>query len=157
MGIFSRLFKKSSPAPAAETPSLPVPERYPFTRWYTYGNHMYRTATERADVEFVNEATGKRVLLVDNDGYIQNFPGIVKGDWTKLLTTQKNLKPQIRFRSEFSKISDDRYMMLWQVQPDGRYWADDDGFGMENDVEIHLYAYIDKDGNFEAPFRIYEW
>ncbi len=153
MGILSRLFKKTAPAPTADP--LPTPEIYPFTRWYTYGNHMYRSENERADVEFVNEQTGKRVLLVDNDGYIQNFPGIVKGDWTNALTAHKYLRPQIRFLSELSKCGDEKYMMIWQIQPDGMYWADDGGFGMENDPEIRLYAFIDKDGNFMGPFKVY--
>lgn len=153
MGILSRLFKKTAPAPQAEQTT--IPEKYPFTRWYTYGNHMYRYAGEQVDVEFVNETTGKRVLLIDNNGYIQNFPGIVKGDWTNELTTKNYLRPQVRFRSDFQKYDDERYMMIWQIQPDGRYWADDDGFGMENDPEIRLYAFIDTDGKFLGPFDVY--
>lgn len=153
MGILSRLFKKTAPAPQQEQAT--VPEKYPFTRWYTHGDHMYRYSGERADVEFVNETTGKRVLLVDNKGIIQNFPGIVKGEWTTALTTKYYLHPQVRFRSDFEKRDDETYMMIWQVQPDGRYWADDGDFGMENDLEVRLYALIDNDGNFKGPFEIY--
>ena len=153
MNIFSRLFKKIALGTQSEQSA--IPERYPFTRWYTYGNHRYRYEGQRADVEFVSEATGKRVLLVDNNGFIRSFPGIVKGDWTKLLTTRKYLLPQVRFRSDFQKYDDEHYMMIWQIQPDGRYWADDDDFGIEDDVEIRLYALIDKDGKFEGPFRVY--
>lgn len=40
----------------------------------------------------------------------------------------------------------------WIVQPDGRYWADDGGFGMENDVEIELCAKFNKEGIFVTPF-----
>ena len=45
--------------------------------------------------------------------------------------------------------------MLWEIQPDGRYWADGDGFGAESDYEIQLYSYLDVQGKFTAPFRIY--
>lgn len=34
----------------------------------------------------------------------------------------------------------------WQINPDGRYYADDDGFGMTNDREVSLYSYIDRAG-----------
>lgn len=30
----------------------------------------------------------------------------------------------------------------WTVQPDGRYWADEDGFGMELDREIIIHGYL---------------
>lgn len=128
----------------------------PFTPWYTYGDHMYRSAKEIAEVLFTNPETGEQRLIVDNGGYIMNFPGIVKEDfWTKEITHARNLDPVIRFRTEFSKYDDERYIMLWQVQPEGRYWADSDGFGWEPDAEILLYAFIDKNGNFMGPFRIY--
>ena len=46
--------------------------------------------------------------------------------------------------------------MLWQIQPDGRYWEDDDGFGGSPDEEVTLYAFLDEEGNFDGPFRIYQ-
>lgn len=41
----------------------------------------------------------------------------------------------------------------WQLIPDGRYWMDDDGFGMTGDVETPLYAMVDKDLNVLVKFR----
>ena len=41
----------------------------------------------------------------------------------------------------------------WQLNPDGRYYMDDDGFGMTNDVEIEIYGFIDKEGNVLVKFR----
>ena len=52
------------------------------------------------------------------------------------------------------KDTENGRILIWTVQPDGRYWADEDGFGMEDD-EINLYAYVDDDGNFSSKFRIY--
>ncbi len=49
------------------------------------------------------------------------------------------MEPYVRYRNVFEKMPDGRIMMIWQVQPDGRYWADDDGFGGSNDSEVHLY------------------
>jgi len=40
-----------------------------------------------------------------------------------------------------------------QLNPDGKYYMDDDGFGMTRDVEIEIYAYVDKDLNVLVPFR----
>ena len=36
---------------------------------------------------------------------------------------------------------------VWMLQPDGRFWVGD-GFGIENDKEINLYAKFDKTGYF---------
>lgn len=41
----------------------------------------------------------------------------------------------------------------WTLQPDGRYYADEDGFGMEDDDEINFYAFIDTQANILIPFQ----
>lgn len=41
----------------------------------------------------------------------------------------------------------------WTLQPDGRYYADEDGFGMTEDDEINYYAFIDKKANVLVPFQ----
>ncbi|MCD8022031.1 MAG: hypothetical protein LUF30_03325, partial [Lachnospiraceae bacterium] len=59
----------------------------------------------------------------------------------------------VRFTVGYNRFQEDGLAeFFWMVQPDGRYWADDDGFGMENDMEIMLCAKIDKTGRFITPF-----
>lgn len=41
----------------------------------------------------------------------------------------------------------------WTLQPDGRYYADSDGFGMTDDDEINVYAFIDKKAHVLVPFQ----
>lgn len=41
----------------------------------------------------------------------------------------------------------------WQINPDGRYYMDEDGFGMTDDEEITIYGYIDRNGNPLVKFR----
>ena len=41
----------------------------------------------------------------------------------------------------------------WMLYPDGRYFADEEGFGMENNDEEEVYAIIDTDLNIVEPFR----
>jgi hypothetical protein len=41
----------------------------------------------------------------------------------------------------------------WVLQPDGRYFEDEDGFGAENCEEITLYSYLDTNGVFTEPFK----
>lgn len=41
----------------------------------------------------------------------------------------------------------------WQLIPDGRYWMDDDGYGMTSDVETPVYAMVDRDLNVLVKFQ----
>lgn len=132
-----------------------TPETPPFTRWVTFGDHMYRSPGERCDVEFVDKGLGIRKVIVDNKGNIIAFPGIEKGDWMKFLSSSQYLKPVIRFRTDFKEYDNAHYIMIWEVQPEGRYWEDEDGFGGTSDLEVRLYALIDHAGCFTGPFRIY--
>ena len=133
-----------------------MPERYPFTSWRTFGNHLYRRPDEKTDVVFVNKTTGVRKIIVDENGMIVDFPGIVKEkEWMRVLENENRLKPEIRFETIFKKYDEERYIMIWEVQPDGMYWMDGDGFGNTSDCEIRLYAFIDQKGDFMGPFRVY--
>ena len=41
----------------------------------------------------------------------------------------------------------------WQINPDGRYYMDSDGYGMTDDEEETLYGYIDRKGKPLGKFR----
>lgn len=44
-------------------------------------------------------------------------------------------------------------LVTWTILPDGRYFADDDGFGAEDNDEVNIYCYIDKRGKIIIPFQ----
>ena len=152
MKLFAKLFrKKHSQNPF---PKEPIAEPY-LSSWHTAGMHMYRSKDEDSSVYYIDETRGIRRLVVDKYGNIQNFPGIIKEDFWTCEVAHRFMKPQIRFSTYFER-RDGKIIMLWEIQPDGRYWGDDDGFGMEHDVEVILYAFLNNDGFFEGPFRIYK-
>lgn len=41
----------------------------------------------------------------------------------------------------------------WQINPDGRYYMDDDGYGMTDDEEISIFGYIDQQGKAVGKFK----
>lgn len=43
--------------------------------------------------------------------------------------------------------------ITWMLYPDGRYFADEDGFGMEDNDEENVYAIINADLDIVEPFR----
>lgn len=43
--------------------------------------------------------------------------------------------------------------VCWQLNPDGRYWEDDDGYGMTSDQELNIHGFIDRKGRVLVKFR----
>ena len=41
----------------------------------------------------------------------------------------------------------------WQINPDGRYYMDEDGYGMTDDEEIEIYGFIDQNAKVVVRFR----
>lgn len=142
--IFGLFSKNKDDVPMEKTPK----ETVYLTQTVVFGR-------DDSSVCFVNESLGIRKLLVDAKGRIQHFPGIVQEDfWVKCVPANL-LSPQIRYRTSFEKRGD-KWLMLWTLQPDGDYWRDSDGFGAEDEEEVILHTYVDGNGNFTGPFRIYE-
>lgn len=98
----------------------------------------------------IDEPSFKR-CIVDGNGIIENFPGIEEGGWTKELEYPLSNKTQFRFW--IYAFKDGKASVAWTLQPDGRYYEDEDGFGGENCEEITLYSYIDTNGIFTEPFK----
>ena len=89
--------------------------------------------------------------IVDGRGKIKNFPGVEKGEWVKELEFPLSNKTQFRFWIYAYK--DGKASVEWTLQPDGRYFEDEDGFGAENGEEITLYSSLDTNGFFTGPFK----
>ena len=145
MNIFDSIFGKMN-----EKTSLP---EKPAGAGAVYLTRQVVYGSGDSSVYFVDENRGIRKMLVDESGVICSFPGIVKESfWTDRMKCR--LDSRIRYRTDFVRCGDS-WRILWQVQPDGRYWADSDGFGIEDDEEIFLYTGVDADGNYTGPFRLY--
>lgn len=41
----------------------------------------------------------------------------------------------------------------WQLTPDGRYYMDEDGYGMTDDEEIEIYGFIDQEAKVVVKFK----
>lgn len=94
--------------------------------------------------------------MIGEGGRILNFPGFEHPDLVKSYLEDVTDRPYIYFSAELEPVGDGRYLFIWEIQPDARYWADEDGFGWGDGVQLFLYAYVDGDGNFLSKLRIYE-
>ncbi len=106
-------------------------------------------------VHFTNREKNIRKQIIDSDGNIFDFPGV---EYTVRLNEELGtgvIEPVVKYEAIFEKVNDSKFIMVWTVRPDGRYWMDSWGFGAEDYESLSLYTYIDSDGNFMMPFKLY--
>ncbi len=106
-------------------------------------------------VYFTNREKNIRKQIIDSDGNILDYPGVEYTDVLKTEMGSRVIEPVVKYGAKFEKLNDSRLIMVWTVRPDGRYWMDSWGFGAEDYESLSLYSYIDSDGNFIAPFKLY--
>lgn len=106
-------------------------------------------------VIFTNEKKNINKRIVDQAGNILHFPGVDYTDGMKAELGKWSIEPVVKYEAIFEKVNDNKFIMVWTVRPDGRYWMDSWGFGAEDYESLSLYTYIDLDGNFMAPFKLY--
>ncbi len=94
---------------------------------------------------------GKKVRqITDETGTFLQFPGVVPGAWEAKQTYP--FQPCTRFTFWMGPFQDGKAPVEWLLQPDGRYYADEDGFGWEDDEDIVLHSLMDTTGKFIVPF-----
>ena len=79
-------------------------------------------------------------------------------DWESLknlpedaVTTAKELS--FEFPSFIRGFKNGVAEVSWQLNPDGQYYMDDDGFGMTDDQEIEIYGFIDQNAKVVVKFK----
>jgi len=114
--------------------------------WRNYELHVANTLTGK--IRKLSTTDGE--LLVDDDEI--DYDAIVKlcengiGNARAKAIRYAGLNRWDGFKDGLCAIS-------WMLYPDGRYFADSDGFGMEDNDEEVVYAIIDADLNIVEPFR----
>lgn len=106
-------------------------------------------------VLFINKEKNISKQIIDQDGDILGFPGVEYTDKLNEELGNGEIDPVVKYEAIFEKIDDGKFIMVWTVRPDGRYWMDSWGFGAEDYESLSLYTYIDSNGNFMIPFKLY--
>ena len=78
--------------------------------------------------------------------------------WETIETLPAQLKERARtlnayFPTIIRGYHDGVAEVKWQINPDGRYYMDSDGYGETDDKEVALFSYIDRDGKPLVKFR----
>lgn len=102
--------------------------------------------TNKTAVEFMNEWTTLLTVCADDIDWdsLEGLPSFA-------IDRAKRLNAL--FPTFVRNYKDDVAQMSWQINPEGRYYMDEDGYGMTNDDEITIYGYVDRAGKPLVGFR----
>lgn len=136
-----------------------------------YNNYPYETKDLEEDMALVNEVIMQywkpRYLMDRRTGRAYEFMDgneVLKTvsqddiDWETLKGMPEKAQRRaeelcFHFPSFIYKFSNGTAMVSWQLNPDGEYYMDDDGFGMTSDREINIYGFIDRQGRVVVKFQ----
>ncbi|MBQ8338065.1 MAG: hypothetical protein IJY33_02865 [Oscillospiraceae bacterium] len=130
-------------------------EKVYLSRYIISDPHSEYLTLQDFTVDFINQEKNIKKQIIDKDGNILNFPGVEYTEKLKEELGKSVIEPIVKYEALFERVDDGRFIMVWTVRPDGRYWMDSWGFGAEDYESLSLYTYIDADGNFTMPFKLH--
>ena len=112
----------------------------------SYGNKQsFIVNTELKKAYTISEADGSLVAFTKDDI-----------DWDNVSQLEHNgdaYSLQACYYFGIEDYKDGLARVNWMLYPDGRYFADEDGFGMEDNDEVNIYAYIDTECRVLVKFQ----
>ncbi len=108
----------------------------------------------------VNHKSKEAYVMMNQD---LTLPFISKEDvdW-KGVEKLENNSNAYRFSAYYQRFAVETFkngvaLVIWTLYPDGRYFMDEDGYGMEDNDESVLYGFIDTHGRVVVPFQAKSW
>lgn len=132
-------------------------EQLEHCKCYPWGENLILAEEENGDEYLVNIATGK-ARQISTPGYVVgfsddeiDFEAIEKlPHGHKVYNRTMNYGPVCWYdRCENGLIA-----LYWTLYPDGRYFADEDGFGMEDNDEEVIYCVMNDNLEVVRPFTV---
>ena len=119
-------------------------------------------------LRFSNRSYGNKQIFIVNPALKKVYPisepnGSLVGftlddiDWDNVNQLEHNYDAK-RLVADYGGLSIGDYQdglayVSWMLYPDGRYFADEDGFGMEDNDEVNISAYIDTQCRVVVKFQ----
>jgi len=123
---------------------------------YDWGEGMMLYGNGREEI-LVNTETKEVWTMVDENGHLVGF---TKDDidWEAIRKLEHSgsaytMTADYGGIGRMSDFYNGKCTLCWTLYPDGRYFADEDGYGMEDNEEVVVYALIDKHMHVLSPFR----
>ena len=125
-----------------------------FKNAHDIGENMAVLSGEGRSYTIINKETGKTRQLVSESGSLMVADNEIDFNAIKKGCPDFNGRKSVRYW--FGRYNDFRNgicAICWTIHPDGRYFADEDGFGMEDNDEEKVYCIINKDLEIIVPFQ----
>ena len=140
-----------------------------------YDNHPYHRMKDRGEgMEIVEEVISDywRERFLINHLTKEAFEVMTRGlnltfikkedvDW-KGVESLENNSNAYSFSAYYQRFAIGKFkngvaLVEWTLYPDGRYFMDEDGYGMEDNDESKLYGFIDTKAHVVIPFQAKGW
>ena len=124
---------------------------------YSWGENLILAIEQNGDRYLVNLAT-KKARQISTQGFVVGF----SDDEIDFATIEKLPKSHnARLRklnyggiSWYARCKNGLIALGWTLYPDGRYFADEDGFGMEDNDELTVYCVMNDNLEVVRPFTV---
>lgn len=121
---------------------------------YDIGENMAVLSGEGKSYTIINKETGKVRQLVSEDGTLLVAGDEIDFDAINNGCPDSNGCKSVRYWfGRYDNFRNGVCASCWTVYPDGRYFADEDGFGMEDNDEENAYCIINKDLEIIVSFQ----
>ena len=131
------------------------PERYDQSRLDS--NAVFITDDESHDCWLWNEQTSTLYPIVEGGNAVFcTIDDIGEAAIKHIRENRPSWNLEAYYRLWIFKDKKGLYRVEWTVQPDGRYYADEDGYGMTDDEEIIIHGYIDAQARVIGKFKLYK-
>lgn len=147
--MFDFIFKKNSDDSDDNKKKLQLGQGFYLT-YEKASNHMDGFRPVNIVLKNSNDKECNYRITSQRGGIFMKFPGVEEGHWREGF--EGGLLPVVFFDLAFSEFYDGISYVQWEIQPDGRYFEDEDGFGAEHFPEIWLYSAMNTKGEFIQPF-----
>lgn len=142
----------------------PIYNSRPYSRMSDWGN---RTEIVEESINgywrerfLINHADKTAYELMDSCLTLK-FIGKQDVDWDGVESLENN-QNAYSFSAYYQRFAVEPFkqgvaLVTWTLYPDGQYFMDEDGFGMEDNDESVLYGFIDTHANVVVPFQAKSW
>lgn len=142
----------------------PIYNSRPYSRMSDWGN---RTEIVEESINgywrerfLINHADKTAYELMDS-GLTLKFIGKQDVDWGGVESLENN-KNAYSYSAYYQRFAVEPFkqgvaLVTWTLYPDGQYFMDEDGFGMEDNDASIIYGFIDAHANVVVPFQAKHW
>lgn len=124
---------------------------------YSWGENLLHVTESNGDEYLVNNVTGKARKIVE-DIHFACFSDdeIDFATLDKLPNSHRAHSRRIDYMhmGRWSNCKNGLIALCWMLYPDGRYFGDSDGYGMEDNDELTVYCIMDENLNVIRPFTV---